>query len=353
MSRIRRKPKPGTHPGALVVDEFGPDIRVHLIGYGPRELEEREVESVQEIEDFLARFPVTWVNIDGLGDGALLQEIGDLFGMHPLALEDVVNVPQRAKVEVYGDDLFVIAHMVSERDGVPATEQMSLYLTERCAITFQERPGDCLEPVRLRLRSGTRRRLREWGADYLTYALLDAVIDHYFPVLEAFQHRLERLEDELRAEVDDPYERIRAAREEVRALRGAIRPAGEMTRLLAVGDLPHIGGETPTFLRDCHDHVLEAIDQLEGCREIASNLMDVHLSAESHRANETMKVLTLVATIFMPLSFLAGIYGMNFDPSLPGNMPELGMPYGYLVLLGVMAAVAVVMLLFFKKKDWF
>ncbi len=323
-----------------------------LIGYRGERIAEVETVDLADVRDYLDRFDVTWVNVDGLGDGRLLHELAELFGMHALALEDVVHVGQRPKVEIYEEDLFIVAQMVSLDDRSTASEQISLYLTDRCVITFQERPGDCLEPVRQRLRAGHRRRLRERGPDYLAYAILDAVIDHYFPTLEEFQDRLEAFEERLREGVEDPHDEIRGTRRDLQTLRQAIQPTRDATRLLAATELPRITAETQTFLRDCHDHVLEAVEQLESCREIASGLMDLHLAAESHRANETMKVLTLVATIFMPLSFLAGVYGMNFDSSLPGNMPELSIPYGYVGLLGIMLVLAVLMLIFFRRNRW-
>lgn len=334
-----------------MVDPEAARPRVRVIGYGDDDIEEREVHDVRGVEEFLDRYRVTWVNVDGLGDAALLEGLGELFGVHPLALEDVVNVPQRPKTEAYGDQLFVVLQMLSRDDRVER-EQLSLYLGERFLLTFQERGGDPFDPVRARLRVA-RGRIRQRGPDYLAYALIDAVVDYYFPVLESLQEHLMLLEDELRETGPDPLQRIRDIRAELTQAQRATLPLREVTRSLASAEWPLIEEGTRIFLRDCHDHSISAGEILEACRQIASGLMDIHLSTLSHQVNETMKVLTVIATIFMPLSFIAGVYGMNFNPDLPGNMPELDWPYAYLALLGAMAVIGLGLLAFFRRKGWF
>ena len=352
--RSRQAPRRGTlggSPGQILVDPDAPRPKIHVFGYGAEGIEEKEVAEVGEIRPFLDRYSVTWVNVDGLGDPGLLTELGELFGVHPLALEDVVNIPQRPKVEAYDDQLFIVVHMLS-RAGSLGREQLSLYLGDRFLLSFQEHEGDPLDPVRDRLRSG-RGRIRHRGPDYLAYTLIDSVLDHYFPVLEDLQENLSRLEDELRVPGPDPLRRVQDAREELLQVQRATSPLREVTRSLASAEWPLVDERTRKYFRDCHDHAISATEILEGCRQVASGLMDIHLSTLSHQVNTTMKVLTVIATIFMPLSFIAGVYGMNFNPELPGNMPELGWPYAYVGVLGAMAAIGIGLLVYFRRKGWF
>ena len=261
-------------------------------------------------------------------------------------------VPQRPKVDQYGDQLFiVIQHLLEDL----TREQISLFVGDGFVITFQERHGDPFTPVRDRMKNPSGR-LRKSRHDYLAYALIDATIDSYMPRLDRFEEHLELLEEELRKPPERGVDRVvQIARERsrVREVRRAVSPLREVTRALANGEWPQLTDGTQTFLKDCHDHALEAAEQLDSCREIAAGLMDAHLSTTSNQVNETTQILTIIATIFMPLSFLAGIYGMNFDPSLPGNLPELSQPYAYPALLGAMAAIALGLWLYFKRKGWF
>jgi magnesium transporter len=351
LSRRSRRGRLGGTPGQILVDPEAPRPRIRVVGYGEEAMEEVEITEVAEIAPILERFPHGWINVDGLGDAEILGELGRLFRLHPLVLEDVVNVPQRAKVEAYGTELFIVAQMLNRSEHLER-EQLSLYLGERFLLTFQERPGDPLDPVRERLRvAGSRIRAR--GPDYLTYAIVDAVLDHYFPVLESLQVDIGKLEDELRGSTAQPLERIRLLRDEVLELQRTIGPLRDVCRALMTAEWPVIHEDTKVFLRDCYDHAISAGELLEACRQMTSGLMDIHLSTVSYQTNDTMKVLTIIATIFMPLSFLAGIYGMNFNTELPGNMPELDWPYGYLGALGAMAAIGVGLVVWFRRKGWF
>ncbi len=268
------------------------------------------------------------------------------------ALEDVVNVHQRPKVEEYEDHSFIVTRMI-QSDQAPTTEQVSMFLGERFLLTFQEQPGDCFNLVRDRLRKH-RGQIRERKADYLVYALLDAVIDGYFPVFEDFGERLETLENLVMGQPSrDLVAQIHGMKRNLLALRRAIWPQREMVNALMRESLTHISDETRPYLRDCYDHTIQLMDVVETYREIASGLADVYLSSTSARMNEVMKVLTIIATIFMPLGFIASLYGMNFDAKAsPWNMPELEWYWGYPFALVLMSVVALGFLAYFRRKGW-
>ncbi|UCE01373.1 MAG: magnesium/cobalt transporter CorA [Candidatus Latescibacterota bacterium] len=350
--RQRQSVVPGRSPGTVVVDPEAPKPRIRLMAYGPDALVEEEIDHVADISRFLAQHPVTWVNVDGLGDAQTIQDLGQLFGLHPLALEDVVNVTQRPKVEEYGQQLFIVVRMpIADRSD--ETEQLSLFLGKDFVLTFQEREGDCLEPVRLRARRG-RPRLRNSQSDYLAYALLDAVVDSYFPLLDRDGEQLTALENEIltfaEGSVPSRLHDLKGTLAPRRRLMSSFR---EMFAELLREDTPLIADATRVYLRDCYDHTLQLIDLLDMYRDTSAGLMDLYLSSLSNRMNEVMKVLTITATIFIPLTFIAGIYGMNFDPDRsPLNMPELGWYWGYPFAMTLMGIVAVVMVFLFRRKGW-
>lgn len=347
-----RRTKPGARPGTIVADPLAPRPEIRVIGYGPDAVFEQDVAGVEELRPYLNRETVTWINVNGLGDAETIHELGVMFGIHRLALEDIANVHQRAKVEEYDGLVFVVARMVLN-NGHQNTEQISLVLGPDFVLSFQERPGDCLEPVRERIRKGGGR-LRETQADFLAYALLDAVIDGYFPVLERYGERIEELEAQLFDGVTrEATARIHDLRGDLYALRKSIWPHREVVNGLMRDSTPLISEETRMHLRDCYDHAIQIIDIAESCREMCSDLRDFNLTQISIRQNEIMKVLTITATLFIPLSFIAGLYGMNFDRETSRwNMPELGWAYGYPFALGLMGAVAVGMLAFFRMRGW-
>jgi magnesium transporter len=323
-----------------------------MIAYGPEEFEERDIHDPKEIKAFIGRYPVLWVNVNGLGDAKLIGQLGELFGLHRLALEDVVNTGQRAKMEDYDNHLFIVSRMAT-LDEQLLTEQISLFLGEKFVLTFQEHEGDCLDCIRERIRKATGR-IRKAGPDYLAYTLLDTIIDHYFPVLEKYSEHLEIMEDQV---IENPEKemvsRIHQIKRELMTLRRAVWPQREMINSLMRESTPFIAADTHIYLRDGYDHVIQIIDMLENYRELASGLMDAYLSSVSNRMNEVMKVLTIFAAIFIPLTFIAGIYGMNFDPEVsPFNMPELKWFWGYPLALTLMAVMAITMLVYFYKKGW-
>jgi magnesium transporter len=295
---------------------------------------------------------VTWVNVDGLGDVETIRALGEIFSIHPLALEDVVNVPQRPKVEEYEKNLFVVSRMpMADHHG--GTEQLSLFLGKDYILTLQERPGDCLEPVRKRVRKGGTK-LRSGGADYLAYALLDAVVDDYFPLLEELGDLLERMENDiLAAPREAVLHDLHDIKQRIVPLRRILWSFRDVFTTLIRDEIPHVTAATHLYFRDCYDHTLQLIDLLEGHRENSSGLMDLYLSSLSNKMNDVMKILTIVATVFIPLSFIAGIYGMNFNPERsPLNMPELNWFWGYPFALSLMGLMAGAMLLFFRSKGW-
>lgn len=327
---------------------------IDVFAFGPNELIERRIHSVDEIRQFQNRYPVLWVNVDGLADVELIGEVGELFGLHSLALEDVVHLHQRAKVEDYGDTTFVTARMVQIVDGRPEFEQISFFLGNNFVLTFQERPGkDCIDTVRERLRRGLGRP-RAGGPDVLLYHLLDAVIDGYFPVLEQYGERLEDLEDQATVTPDATVlQKIHVLKTDLLAIRRAIWPHREMVNVLVRDENERIQPETRLFLRDCYDHAVQLIDLVETYRELAADVRDLFLSSVSNRLNEVMKVLTIISTIFLPLTFVAGIYGMNFNTAAsPWNMPELNWYYGYFFSYGVMALVTLGFVWYFRRKGW-
>ncbi|MGD9857556.1 MAG: magnesium/cobalt transporter CorA [Planctomycetaceae bacterium] len=350
--RMHRRAEPGASPGTVLTDPHAPAPTIRVITYGPGHFESKKLDNADAIPDHLHPEAITWVDIDGLGDAATIKRVGQIFNLHELVLEDIVNVHQRAKVEEYGDHLFLVARMVSLDESLQ-TEQISFILGDRFVLTFQEREGDSLEPARKRLRKG-QGLIREHGADYLMYSLLDAIIDGYFPVLERYGEQLNHLEDQLLVRTTTTLiARVHRLRSELFVLRKAIWPHRDLVNALMRESTPRIDRETRIYLRDCYDHVAQLIDLTETCREIASDLRDFHFSQISMRQNEIMKVLTVMATIFMPLSFIAGVYGMNFDPQAsPWNMPELEWRFGYPFSLVLMAGTTAALLGFFWYRGW-
>jgi magnesium transporter len=351
--RMHRRAAPGTPPGTINVDPAAPSPEMHVIAFGPQGSVEKQITKPDDVREFLGKWPVVWLNVDGLGDAATLQRLAEIFKLHPLAMEDVVNVHQRAKVDQYEGTQFVVAHMVSLEEHLDV-EQIGMFLGKGFVVTFQERPGwDCLGPVRERIRNPLGR-MRNHGADFLLYSLLDAVIDHNFPVLEVYGERLEDLEDDVVAHVrEETFNRIHDIKRELLHLRRVIWPQREALSALIREPIEEITDETRLYLRDCYDHAVRIIDVVETYREMASDLTNLYLSSISNRMNEVMKVLTVISTLFIPLTFIVGVYGMNFDTEdSPLNMPELSWYYGYPICLAVMATISAGQLIFFYRKGW-
>jgi magnesium transporter len=347
-------PEPGAPPGLLVADPDAPKPEIRVLAYGPDGVDERALKSPAEIPPLLGKRPVTWVQVAGLGDVAVLEQLGAIFHLHRLALEDVLNTHQRPKFEHYEGFHLLILRMPEMVGEEAVTQQFAIFFGPGFVLTFDERPGDCLDPIRQRLRDG-KGRLRAAGPDYLAYALLDAIIDAYFPVVEAAGERLDELEEDILKGVS-PHGlvgRIHCVRRNLLTVRRALWPLREVVSALQREEDAAVTPETRLYLRDVYDHVVNLLDMLENLREIGAGLMELHLSAVSNRMNEIMKVLTVISTIFMPLTFIVGVYGMNFDPdSSPWNMPELRWYWGYPFAIAVMLAAVVAMLLFFRRRGW-
>jgi magnesium transporter len=342
---------PGTTSGA----GSGHSGKLELIAYGPHDFTQETLNSAADLTQHVDKnLPVTWVNLDGTGDVATVEAIGRMFNLHELAVEDIVNLHQRAKVEEYNNHLFIVLRMAQYRDHHIQQEQLCIVLGENFVLTFQEAPdGDCLDDVRERIRKA-HGHIRNSGPDYLMYSIVDAVVDGYFPILEGLGDSLEELEDAILEKYDKWIPaRVLELKRDVLTVRRAVWPAREALNVLIRDDLPHVSANTKVYLRDCYDHVVRIIDLVETQRELCSDLMDLFLSSMSNRMNEVMKVLTTITLLFMPPTLVAGVYGMNFNTQLsPWNMPELNWYYGYAWALGLMLVSAVAVFSWAKARGW-
>jgi magnesium transporter len=371
--RSVRRSAPGAPPGTVSPPEpTALATRIDVVAYGPEALIEEEGVDVARLaalrgagpeaettagpeagdQGWPVIWPVIWIDVLGLADNQTLADLCALFELHALVIEDVVNTGQRPKIEDYDDHDFIVLRIVP-RDIAGHTEQLSLVLTQQCVITFQERPSGYLDPVRDRLRRGLGH-LRSAGADHLVYSIIDTVIDHYVPVLEHYGERLEDLERRI---IDRPHpslaRRIYELRHEMQELQRTVLPMLDVVGKLHSGEVPRFSAGTMPYLRDCYDHMVRIEDAVDHLREATLALMELHVSSMNQRMNEVMKVLTIIATIFIPLSFVASVYGMNFDrDASPWNMPELGWRWGYVAVLGLMLAMVSGMLIFFYRKGW-
>lgn len=346
----RRSAKSGLAPGALIhIGEVHADgTKITLTEYDESRFTEKEIRSPEGLMPPPDRRTVTWVHVDGLQDVQLLGQMGAVFGLHPLIIEDILNTEQRPKMEDHGNYLYIVLKRFHKDDGVGLIpEQVSIVLGSNWLISVQEKEGKLLEPVRDRLRND-RGRLRKGGADDLAHALLDGIVDGYFSILDRFNEEIEIVEAALMGRPSSgTLKAIQILKREMILLRKAVWPLREVVGHLSRTDSPLIRKLSVLYFRDISDHTVQVIDTIETCRDMLSGMLDIYLSTINNRMNEIMKVLTVIATIFMPLTFLAGIYGMNFK-----YMPELEWPWGYFGLWGVMLAIAFVMLLYFKRKNW-
>lgn len=339
-------------PGQLEDFEYHP-TSMTLMDYDRERLTERGIQDPADAIEFLNTDSVTWLNVAGLGNVDALETIRDEFGLHPLVLEDVLRPFQRPKFDVYDDQLFLVNKLFAP-DAENELEQIAFVLGETYLITFQETSGDVFDHVRQRIRE-TRTRLRRAGPDYLTYELVDAVVDAYFPVLENLGDNLEQVEDDLTRDVQEQttLEEIHDYRRRLLVLRRTAWSQREMLGQLQQKETDFVKEQTRVYFRDAYDHAIRILDIIESYREMTSSLHELHLTMTSNRMNSIMKVLTIIATIFIPLTFVAGVYGMNFDPEAsPWNMPELHWYWGYPASLGVMVLITIGMLVFFRRKDW-
>ena len=346
----QRSLKTGQPPGTLihVGQRRAEEVTISMARYDATRLEERRVEQIAECLPPADETLVTWINVVGLHEAAILGDMGECFGFHPLVLEDILNTEQRPKMEDFGDYVFVVLKMIRpNEEGELEPEQVSLILGPRYVISFHERHADDFQSVWQRLRSGVGR-LRRMGADFLAYALLDTTVDGYFETLEGLGEQMEILEEELLAEpTPKTLQQIHHLKQNVILLRRSVWPLREVIGAMERGETPLIQDATQIYLRDLYDHTIQVMDAIETYRDMLSAMLDIYLSSISNTMNAVMKLLTIIGTIFIPLTFIAGIYGMNFQ-----YMPELGWCWAYPLVWLVMLAVAVVMVIYFRRKRW-
>lgn len=347
---------PGTIPGTIIVDENSEQPNIFLIDYNQTDLIHKQISYPEECIQYLDTNSVSWVDVQGLGNKDILQRLGQSFDLHPLILEDIVNMVERPKIEDYEDQLVIIAQMVvpNNNNGSFYSEQVSLVLGKYYVLTVQEEPEhDCFDGVRMRI-DKAKGIIRRQGSDYLAYALLDAIIDGFFPVLELYGERIDDLEEEVIINPSQKtLQKIYQIRRELLQLRRAIWPQRDAINSLIRDGSDLISPDVRIYLRDCYDHTVQLMDIVETYRELVAGLMDVYLSAVSNKMNEIMKLLTVVSAIFIPLTFIAGVYGMNFNPEKsPYNMPELNWYWGYPLCLALMFLVAITLLYLFWRRGW-
>ncbi len=348
----KRSQKAGLPPGTLIHigEERKEEPKITLLDYDETQFQEKEAKSVEECIPFKEKPTVTWINVEGLHRVEVLERLGGCYGLHPLVLEDILNTDQRPKMEDYGDYVYIVLKMLTydDKGGQVESEQISLVLGRNFVLSFQEgKKGDVFDLLRERLR-GAKGRIRKMGADYLAYSLIDSIVDHYFIILERLGERIEFLEEELVTEpTTKTLQEIYHLKRELIFLRKAVWPLREVIGSLERGESSLIQQNTQIYLRDVYDHTIQVIDTIETLRDTVSGMLDIYLSSVSNRLNSVMKVLTIIATIFMPLTFLAGIYGMNFK-----YMPELEWRWGYPLVWTIMIAIGILMVIYFRKKKW-
>jgi len=343
--------KIGLPPGTLIHigDKKTENVEITLINYDEAQYQEREIKKIEECFPFSDKPAVTWININGIHDVEIMGKIGEYVGLHPLLLEDIMNTDQRPKIEDFGDYIFIILKMIyyNEKKNEIEIEQVSLILGLNFVISFQEREGDVFNPIRERIRRG-KGKMRKSGADYLAYTLIDAIVDNYFVILEGTGEKIEEMEEKLVANpTPNTLQGIHNLKRDMIFLRKSVWPLREVISGLERTESLLIKESTGIYLRDVYDHSIQVIDTIETFRDMISGMLDIYLSSISNKMNEVMKVLTIIATIFIPLTFIAGIYGMNFV-----YIPELQLRWGYFAALFIMAVVSIIMLIYFRKKKW-
>lgn len=347
----KREAAQGQSPGALIFigNKKVGKIRLRVIDYDQARLKEDELKNIADGAEFKQTKTVTWINVDGLHDLSTMKEIGQTFELHPLLVEDILNTGQRPKLDVFDNCLFIVLKMIryEKEKQMIVNEQLSMVLGDTFLLTFQEQPGDVFEPVRERIRN-QKGRIRGAGIDYLAYALLDTVVDNYIFIIEKLGEKIEDIEEEVLEKADSGVmEKINMFKREMNFLRKSVRPAREAIIQLSKLDSELIREQTIPFLKDLQDLITHAAEAIDTYRDMLSDQLNLYNSVISNRMNDIMKVLTIFAAIFIPLTFIAGIYGTNFE-----YLPELHFKYSYFVFWGVIIIVAAVMLLFFKKKKW-
>ncbi len=357
-----KRTSPGAAPGVITLAEDAVLPRLFITSFNSQMLLESPIDNLGQVKDRLNQYPdlIHWIELKGFGDRGLLESFCHMFRIHRLEMEDVINTYQRPKLEEFDDHLFVVTRMLSlMKDGGLKNDQLSLFLTDKVVITIQENYDDVFEPVRSRIRTG-KGHLRSSTLDYLAYALLDSVVDTYFPLLEIIGEKLDDLEDELFSRpTRESLQKIQLTKRELIVLRRTIFAERDKVNDLLRSANDFIREQTKVYFRDTYDHTIQVMDLVESYKEIVASLMDIYLSNVSNRLNQVMKVLAIISTIFIPLTFIVGVYGMNFsytDPVsgkiMPMNMPELYSPYGYPAVMAFMLVVVIIQLIVFWKKGW-
>lgn len=352
--RRRAKTSPlGASPGTLVADPAARAPVMTLTVISPDTWETVENATLDDVRADRGKWPVVWLDCAGLADVGLIAEIGKIFSLHPLALEDSVNTGQRPKVDFFDNHAFVVLRMIDDA-ATGRYEQISVYFGVDFVVTFQERQGDPFDPVRKRIEAAQPNRLRTRKADYLAYALIDAVVDSYFPVVEITGDKIDDIEDEMLSSPQQHQARqLHALKRSAHTLTRALWPLRDGLAALVRTEAAYVAPETRVYLNDTLDHTLRLIEMVESQREMLTGLIDMHLSLSQARTNDVISFLTIVSVIFIPLTFLAGIWGMNFNPDAsPWNMPELKSYFGYPIALVLMLLIAVLTVLYFKRKKW-
>lgn len=339
-------------PGTLhyLGEERAGEVKITVYNYSESACQELQVKSVSELQVFKDLPTTTWVNVDGIHNVEVIEQFGKMFEIHPLIVEDIVHTGQRPKVEDFGSFMYVVVQMLrfDERAHKILPEQVSIIFNSKFIILFQEAvEGDVFNPVRERIKSG-KGKIRQEGSDYLLYSILDCVVDNYFVVLEKFGEEIEELEEELlKFPRRSTLEKMHIMKRELLFLRKSVWPLREVIGILHRGESKLIKPTTAIHLRDIYDHSIQVMDTIESFRDMLTGMLDIYLSSVSNRLNEVMKVLTIISTVFIPITFIAGVYGMNFR-----HMPELEWDYGYYVCLFIMFATAICMLIYFKRRRW-
>lgn len=348
----KRSKKAGLPPGTLVHigEKKLAKPKITLLDYDENNFEEKEVKKVEECFPFKDTPTVTWINVDGLHETSVIEKLGQRFDFHPLILEDILNTDQRPKFEDFGDYAYIVLKVMyyNEKEERTTVEQVSFILGRNFVISFKENGGDVFNSVKEMIRKG-KSRIRKMGADYLVYSLMDAIVDGYFIILEKFGEKIEAVEEKLvKSPKPEILNHIHYLKREMIVVRRAIWPLRDVVVGMGRGGSDLIKEKTQLFLRDIYDHTVQMIDTVETYRDVLSEMIDIYLSSISNRLNEVMKVLTIISTIFIPLTFVAGVYGMNFK-----YMPELNSPLGYPAILILMLTASIFMIAYFKKKNWF
>ncbi len=348
----KRSTKSGLPPGSLI--HIGEDTtiasRITIINYTSSEITENIISRIEECEVYLDQPSTIWINVDGLRDTEIIGKLGSYFGLHPLIQEDILNTEQRPKAEDYGDYIYIVLRMLAydETNRGIKSEQVSLVLGKNFILSFQESSSTTWNSVRERIRNN-KGCIRKAGTDYLAYSLMDTIVDHYFAIMENIGEYVEDIEEELISSPSkETLKNVRSLKREMITLRKSIWPLRDVVRMLQDISNPLVTPATKIYLRDIYDHAIQVIDSIESTRDIISGMLDIYFSSVSNRLNEIVKVLTILSAIFIPLTFIAGVYGMNFE-----RMPELTQSYGYPMVLALMAAIAVGLIIYFKRKKWF